>query len=89
MSGPRSAASSTGTAAARKLDLADELDRITFIYSCMGWVIGKNLTKPGYLARHTGWDGATITIEAPDLIILETRLRDQQEQERERRRRRF
>ena len=28
------------------------------------------------------WDGATISVEVPDLIILETRLRDEHEQER-------
>jgi len=77
------------TPAAKDRDWDAELDRITFTYRCMGWAIAKNLTRPGYVAQRTGWDSATITIEAPDIITLETRLRDQADQDREHRLRPF
>ena len=61
-------------------DWAREPDRIACTYP--KWRIGKRKTGPGWIARRTFWDGATISVEAPDLIILETRLRDEYEQER-------
>jgi hypothetical protein len=66
---------------------ADELDRIKFTYGV--WAIRRHPARPGYLARRPYWDGAIITIEAPDLIILETRLHDDREQERQHRRQPF
>ena len=68
----------SGQAAAR--DWAAEAERIAFIYA--RWKIGKRVAGPGWVAWCTFWDGATISIEAPDLVILETRLRDHREQER-------
>ena len=76
-------------AGAKDRDWDAELDRITFTYRCRGWAIAKNLTRPGYIAQRTGWDSATITIEAPDMITLETRLRDQADQDRQHRLRPF
>ncbi len=66
---------STDTLAGR--DWAREPERIAWIYP--NWKLGKKTTGPG-LDRGRTWAGATITIEALDLITPETRLQDQQEQ---------
>ncbi len=58
-----------------------EAERIFCAYP--RWKLGKKMPGPGWLARRTFWDGATISIEASDLIILEARLKDQREQERQ------
>jgi len=85
---PEQPSTGIGTGA-KDRDWDAELDRITFTYRCVGWAIAKNLTRPGYIAQRTGWDGATVTIGAPDMITLETRLRNQADQDREHRLRHF